>query len=419
MTFQKPIGFIAAATLMLVLIPAAGAQALTKTPTPTATSALTATPAGTAAAQLDQSNFTCTLAAKDCALLSAAEANAGTESSFQQAITFRMNLNQGSSNPIYVNVQANGTGAVSIAPIADMTDTAAVYKAIQAQLNLTGSAAQSSGKIDMVLKDGIFYVETPNSLTWTGIDLIKLIALSKEAQTSGTQAATNQALQQALTDAAQDSDFQAAAAAIPNLPGWIVQQRISDTFLEGQRMAQIQYTYNPQVLFTSPQFATILQKLLPAVINNLPATTQGLNQLQPLTKLNALQLQGVMTILSGVLGKTNIKYIRWIGVTDQKIHALSVTINLNIVPAALNTGSTSKTVPPPPLNGTITFSVQATKIGKPVTVTAPEGVTMVTESQLRRALGLPGNSLTPVAPAVTPVGSNASVFAAPASAQNQ
>jgi len=393
MPFRKPIGLLLAALMVTATAPAFNAQAQTKTPTPPPK----VTPAATAAVTLsatDTTGFKCTLAKTDCDLLATAEANIGSETSFQQAITFKMAITQAGSHPTNVNVQATGTGAFSIDPTADITDTNALYKAVQFQLNLTGSAAPQSGKIGILLKDGILYAQGGSSVSWTGIDLAQLTAISSAAPTSGTQSATNQALQSALAEFLLDPAVKTALAALPNTPGWIVQQRLADTTLEGQRMEQIQYTYDPQALFRSSGVAVLFKKFFVALSDQLPADTQGLDQIQSIAKLSTTQMQGALLLLGSVLGKSNMKYIRWIGVTDKKIHALNLIINVNLVPSALNVGTTT-TPTQPPINGTINFSVQVTKIGKPVTLTVPSNATILTQAQLERLLGRTNSLSTP------------------------
>lgn len=241
MTFQKPIGVVMTALVMFAMAPALIVDAQTKTPPPKPTAAASKVATAAATSQpIDLSGFKCTLAAADCTLLATANANVGSETSFKQAISFKFNLSQAGSTA--VNVQATGTGAFSIDPTATLSDVPSLYQALQLQLSLSGSSAQQSGKLDFLLTNGVLYLQTPQMVSWIGVDLIQAYGLVQELQAnaSSAQTATNQAFQTALIQLIRDPEVQAAQAAIPNLPGWIVQQRLpADAFLEGQRMAQI------------------------------------------------------------------------------------------------------------------------------------------------------------------------------------
>jgi len=101
--------------------------------------------------------------------------------------------------------------------------------------------------------------------------------------------------------------------------------------------------------------------------------------------MNDQQLQGVLMMAGGVLGSTNVVITRWVGNDDKMYHALDLLINLNIDTSMMGgTGS--------PVTGTIDLNVQLTKVGQPVSVTAPAGATMQDLSGGAAGLGALGGT---------------------------
>jgi len=384
---------LAAAALLIGLSPTIGTQAQATQPaTPPAsptmqatTATPIATPAATTSATMTMMSLAlpCTLSAADCQLLSDARGNLAKESSFAQHFNFALALI--GDHP--VNVQASGTGVFSL-DTTNVQDHATLFKAIQFQLDINGSASlgtiQQSGKTGIVLKDGILYGLNPLDDTWTGIDLVKTMTMMRPSTQPATPVnptdPTNGMTQQQLM---ANPDFQAGIMGLMNVKGFITQERLANNLMtDGQSMAQIQYTINPQVLFNSADAVTPFRSLLKAMNSMNPQGGQRL------TNMNDQQLQGLLKIIGGVFGNTTITETRWIGTTDKLFHAFDIEIKLNIDAGMLMGGTRMNTTMPTSLNGTISFSVQLTKIGQPVTVTAPADATLVNPMQFRRMYGM-------------------------------
>ena len=339
---------------------------------------------------------TCTLAAADCQLISDASANVAKENSFVQTFTFKVDI-QGSS-PATLTVTGSGPFAVDAS--ANIKDQKAVINAIQMQLDLaaSGSTSAQSGKISIVIKGGNLYIQDPTTSKWTGIDLNVGITQaqaaiqqmqSSSASSSSSSAASSAQAQQMMTQLMSDPAVLTSLRKLPDIKGFITQARIADATLENQAMAQFQYTVNPGVLFTSPDVLPLVKALLKAAAAASPSSASQFSQ------MGDQQLQGMLMMGGGVLGTTNVQVTRWVGQNDKLFHALDVLINLNIDPTTMGgTGS--------PTNGTIDFNIQLTKVGQPVSVTAPAGATMLDLSQMSGLGGMGGSSSSSATtPAVT------------------
>jgi len=162
-------------------------------------------------------------------------------------------------------------------------------------------------------------------------------------------------------------------SAIPNIKGFITQKRLAeDATLENQKMAQIQYTITPSVLFSSPEILPLIKAALKAASAASPSAGAGTSQLGT---MDDSQLQGMLAMGGPIIGNTNVQITSWIGAEDKTFHGLDLLVNLSIDSSMM--GGTGA-----PLTGTINLHVELTKIGQPVTVTAPAGATMVDSAQL-------------------------------------
>jgi hypothetical protein len=316
----------------------------------------------------------CTLAAADCQLLTSATTNIAKETSFVQTFTFKVDIKGDSP----VSIQASGTGPFSV----DSTqkDQAALIKSIQAQLDIKGSSAASgttpaqSGNVSTIIKDGVLYVQDPKTQKWMGTELSKLISAAQgSASGSGSAASSSAAAQKALAQITSDPAVVTSLAAIPNIKGFITQKRLSeDATLENQKMAQIQYTITPSVLFSAPEILPLIKAALKAASAASPSAGGSASQFGA---MDDSQLQGMLAMGGGILGTSNIQVTSWIGTEDKTFHGLDLLVNLSIDSSMM--GGTGA-----PLTGTINLHVELTKIGQPVTVTAPAGATMVDSAQL-------------------------------------
>jgi len=347
MKFGKRLGLIASVATIAWIVPAFSAQA---------------------------QGVGCTLAAADCQLLTSAAANVAKETSFVQTFTFKIDIKGDSP----VSVQSSGTGPFSVD--STLKDQTALLKSIQAQLDITGSMAASgtnpaqSGKVSTIVKDGVLYVQDPKTQKWMGTDLTKLVSAAQGAASgSAAGGSSSAAAQAALTQITSDPAVLTSLAAIPNIKGFITQKRLSeDATLEDQKMAQIQYTITPSVLFSAPEILPLVKAALKAASAASPSASGSASQFG---SMDDQQLSGMLAMGGGILGTTNVQITSWIGAEDKTFHGLDLLVNLSIDSSMM--GGTGA-----PLTGTINLHVELTKIGQPVTVTAPAGATMVDSAQL-------------------------------------
>jgi len=324
-----------------------------------ATAALSLAPAISSLAQ----GMTCTLAAADCQTLATADANAAKETSFALQLEFSVSIKGDSP----VAAQASGQGQFAITPGTSMTDPTAMGNAVQASLDITGSStapSASNGSASLVVTGGVIYFKT-STQDWKAYklsDVFTAVQSQMAGAGGGFGGAGGGANPTQITAALQSPAVINAFLGLQNIKGFITQEKTANTpQLENQTMSEFVDTISPSALLSSPDFATALKAIMAAVA---PATGGA----GAAGGFNSDQLGQMMPLFSQMLGDTNLKITRWVGQTDNMYHAFGLDLNLNVNTAAMG-GSSA------PVTGTIHFLVKLTKIGQPVTVTAPAGVT--------------------------------------------
>jgi len=338
-----------------------------------ATAALTLAPAIGSLAQ----GMTCTLAAADCTALATADANVAKETSFAMEFEFSLDIKGDSPS----SAQATGTGQFAVAPNISMTDPTALANGIQLALDAKGSGTGSSsgsGSISLVVTNGVAYFKT-DTQDWQGIKLADAIKLGQAQMAGGaggfggTGASSAGAAQ--FTQMLSDPNVMSALSSIANIKGFVTQQKTSNTpQLEGQNMSEFVETISPAALLSSPDFATALTAIISAVQKANPSAGAAAGNMNP------AQLTAMLPIVSSMIGDTNLKITQWVGQTDNLYHAFGWDLNLNINPAAMGGSGT-------PTTGTIHFLVKLTKVGQPVTLTAPAGAKMIDLSAMMGGAG--------------------------------
>ena len=341
-----------------------------------ATAALTLMPAVGSLAQ-----GTCSLAAADCTALSTADANLAKETSF--AMEFEFSLDVKGDSP--ASAQASGTGQFAVDPKISMTDPTAAANGIQFQLDAKASSSgssSSSGSVSVVITNGVIYFKTDKQ-DWQGAKLADVFK-SIQSQMAGLgggfggSGSANSAGAAQMAQMFSDPDVMSAIASIANIKGFITLEKTSNTpALEGQNMSEFVETISPAALLSSPDFATAMKTILAAAAKANPSAATG---------MNPDQITALLPMVGGMIGDTNLKITRWVGQTDNMYHALGLDLNLNINPGAFGGGSAS------PTTGTVHFLIKLTKVGQPVTVTAPSGAKMIDMSGALSGGGAVGGS---------------------------
>ncbi len=337
-----------------------------------ATAALTLMPAIGSLAQ-----GTCTLAAADCTALSTADTNLAKETSFAMAFEFSLDIKGDSP----ASAQASGTGQFAVDP-SKMTDPTAAANGIQLQLDAKGSGSgtsSGSGSLSVVITNGVAYFKT-DTQDWQGVNLADAIKLGQAQIANGAggfggSASAGSAGAAQMAQMFSDPDVISALNSIGNIKGFITLAKTSNTpQLEGQNMSEFVETISPAALLSSPDFATALKAIFGAVQKMNPGATSA-------GGMNPDQLTAMMPMVGSMIGDTNLKITRWVGQTDNMYHALGLDLNLNINPGAFGGGSAT------PTTGTVHFLIKLTKVGQPVTLTAPAGAKMIDLSAMMGGAG--------------------------------
>ncbi len=309
--------------------------------------------------------MTCTLAADDCKILSTADANVSKETSFNQDFSFSLKASGTSS----VDVEATGSGLFGLDSGASMTDFTS-GKGIKLTLDITastkGMGSDQSGKTNLVIVDGVAYVNVNDGKGWQGVKL------SDAMQAGGGTAGM---MNNPAVAAFQDPAFLQALAAIPNIKGFITLTKTEAPDLDGQKMVGFTYALDLKTLATS-------KEIYPLIKAALKASGQGSADVPD------DQLAQITSVAGKALADTTFTITRWVGATDNLYHALAIDLKAKIDPTSM--GQTGD-----PTNVSLNLTVKLTKVGQPVDVKAPAGAKMVD-------MGGSSGSGTAATPAATP-----------------
>jgi len=328
---------------------------------------------------------TCTLAAADCQTLATADANVAKETSFAYSYEFKADVKGDSS----FSGDSTGSGQFSITAPANVTDSTAWANGVQWSLDAkgsgTGGGSSGSGSVSIVVTGGVVYYKTATQ-DWQGFKIADAFGSNQAAGGAGMGGGFNPAqMQQMLSN----PDVMKAFASLANIKGFITQEKTSNTpQVEGQNMTEFVVTLSPARLLSSPDFATALKAIVAAAMANTPnAGAAG--------SMNIDQYAAMLPMFGAMLGDTNLKITRWVGQTDNMYHAFGLDLHLNVNMGAMGGGSSST-----PTTGTIHFLIQLTKVGQPVTVTAPTGVKLSSPPSMMG--GMSGGGVMPGGATPTP-----------------
>jgi len=331
----KRLGMMAALVGVLGIVPAFGAHA--------------------------QSAGACTLAAADCTLLTTANSNVGKETSFTQDFDFKVTVKTGTQN---VDISATGTGPFTVNTGASMTDMNSVHNAVDMALDITGSTTgtgtDQSGKFSMVITKGVFYFKTDKQ-DWQGVKLSDALKAAQSQGSSMTGGSSSGAAGQAAA-LFQDPAILQSLTNLANTPSLVVLTKTANApTLDGQTMAEFVYTISLKGIATSKDLYPLIRAILKASGST--------------TDLPDAQLAQFSSIAGSALSNTTFTITRWVGTTDNEYHALGIDLVAAIDPTTL--GSSGD-----PVNANFHLLVKLSKVGQPVTVTAPAGAKMVDTSSM-------------------------------------
>lgn len=305
------------------------------------------------------------LSADDCAILQAAEAKSGEITSFNLNYNFNLNANVSSlaamglmADPSegILEVSSSGGGPIAWNPNAE-NPMDALQLALDVTASVLGGGTDESVDLSFVIVDGNFYIKDPDTGNWSGSSLETL------AQSGGLPFDLT-----AMLEGGGDP-----SAMLEGAPGmgdmgdmdmsaYIVQNRLADDNLMGQTMYPFQTTVDVGAFLNSPEFQNIM--------NSAMQSAAGTN---PNVGMAAAMLP---MVLAG--SQATITVTQWVGAEDGYIHRMALLMNasvdLNALVSAAGGGSDAPQLDP--ITVMLDLTVDLADINVPVTVTAPEGVTV-------------------------------------------
>ncbi len=304
------------------------------------------------------------LAAADCKILSAADANLAKESPFKfvlgLSLKYKIARQSGS-----MDLKGDGVFDGDLQALA-ASDPAAL-NTVKMTLDLSGSVnvgqTLSGGSLTttshLIVADGNLYFRNNEADQWRGMNLADAVARNQSANLLG--GSTSNASTKMLQDLVNDPQFKKAIAAIPTIKGFITIQKTKNTpELEGQKQVEFVYTYNIQTLVKAKELYPVYRAIMKASGSTISYSNTQLAQIG----------QTLGTMLYG----TTLKITRWVGVKDNQYHAyfidLALRLNMGIVGQSANSGTFD-----------FHFLLKVSQVGQPVDVVAPEGADMIDTSE--------------------------------------
>jgi hypothetical protein len=348
-----------------------------------------------ASAQTDCLN----LAASDCEILTAAEANSENMKSAQLSFAFDFSLGGLESLAPEaaggVELHINGGGPFTSTGVPDASalmsgDAGAFLGLINTQMDLNINVSMPgedpvSTPFSFVIADGTLYFADPDSGQWVGLTgetLSQLIeqyagmfgAMSGAGGVNpGTMSDPSAMMSQMppeLMTALSSIDPEALAAT----PGFLNYQRLPDEEMMGQPMIPFQFTADFGTLFKSPDFQSSVDQIMQA------ATQMQTNDPQAAQQA-AMMAAFVPMILNGTTGTFNVT--QWVGSSDQFVHQVAIDLqgamDLSMLAAASGEASSGQMSP---ITLDLHIQLSFDQINGAFTIAAPEGAQIMTPEMM-------------------------------------
>jgi hypothetical protein len=348
-----------------------------------------------ASAQTDCLN----LAASDCEILTAAEANGENMKSAQ--LNFAFDFSLGGLEAFApeaaggVEFHISGTGPFTSTGVPDPSllmsgDAGAFLALINTQMDLTIDVTVPgeepvSTPFSFVIVDGVLYFSDPESGQWIGMTGETLSAVAEQSMgmmsamsgaggvdpsTMSDPTAMMSQLPPELMTALSSIDPEALAAT----PGFLNYQRLPDEEMMGQPMIPFQFTADFGTLFKSTEFQSTVNQIM-------QAATQ-MEASDPEAAQNAAMAAAfVPMILNGTTGTFNVT--QWVGSSDQFVHQvaldLQAAMDLSMLAAAAGEASSGQMSP---ITLDLHIQVSFDQINGTFTIAAPEGAQMLTPEMM-------------------------------------
>lgn len=334
------------------------------------------------------------LAAEDCAILTAAEANSENIKSAYLTLTVDFSLGgletfaPEAAGGIEFHLSGKGpfTGTGVPDPTAMMAgDLGAILSTFNMQLDMEISATTPDESIpatpfSFVIADGNLYFLDPESGQWIGMTGESLSGLVEQSMAFATEFGGAEAMTDPtammgelppdLLTALSSIDFEALAAT----PGFLNYQRLADESMMGQAMMPFQLTADFGALFRSSEFQSALSQLSTAIMSSADADIAEAGQM----------LMVLPMFLQGTTGTFSVT--QWVGSSDQFIHQVAIdlegSVDLSMLAAMSGDTSGGQTAPMPPVTLDLHIEVSFDQINSAFDIRPPEGAQILTPEMM-------------------------------------
>ncbi len=293
----------------------------------------------------------CTLSADDCKIITTADSNMSKLTSFNDALEFVTDIKVGDQ----VNETAiTGTGTYT------SPDPAAADK-LGATLDLSnvskGGGNDGTTAVNVVVVNGVTYLSTDGKKTWKGYKTADLAAAMKSGAIVNNADLTTQAGVLGVISLLSDPSTMGKLSSIPTTLGFTKLEKTANApTLDGQKQTEFLYTLDFKSVLGNSTLSSLFTSGIGASFGGGAGAAGG----------------GDMTqMLGSLLKDPKVTLVRWVGSTDSLYHAIGLDVSTNLDMSALPGGGTGS------IGITVHLLLKLTKVGEPVTVTAPAGAAMV------------------------------------------
>jgi len=273
-----------------------------------------------------------------------------------------------------VSVQGNGpfgidpkfaSSATSANPMAAMS---AIMAGNTIKASASGGGQNMAGNFEWRIVGGTLYFmgDMATQGKWMSISLADAMtsAMSSfSSMSSGSSSSSGPAsMLSGANTAFSDPSVTAAFEAIPTIPGFIKADSKAGTQVDGQDTTQITFTFDLVTLVNAKETRPILKAAL---------KSQGGGT----ADVPDTQVDQVAAMLASALKGSNFQVNWLIGKSDSLIHGFGINIAFHLdasIAAMMTSDSNAKAI-----DGNITFNITLSKVGQPVSVTAPTGATPI------------------------------------------
>jgi len=265
------------------------------------------------------------------------------------------------------NVTVTGTGAMSYDPTklnkADL-NTISTPGAITFQSTITynsamGTTTQKGSAEIRILNGNIYATSDTMNGQWAQIGLADAVSYAKSQAgsmggTMGGGMATAEAPNAVMMGMMADPDILAAWSKVVATPGFITVSNGADQTIDGASVSNLTITADATKLVASPD--------LPALIQ---AVIKFASTMSPSAASSSAQVPTMLAMAQKAVKKGTVTLTWLISKDDQTFRGMGISLDASVDASSMSPNATA------PINANMTFTFQLSKVGQPVTVTAP------------------------------------------------